>query len=50
MIRELRKFEDELLDAAQSLLIESGLDDSNPKSKIEELFASAAKLTCYLFK
>jgi hypothetical protein len=47
MIRELRKFEDELLDEAQSLSIESGLDDSqsesNPKSKIEELFSAAAK-------
>jgi hypothetical protein len=34
----------ELLDEAQSLSIESGLDDSqsesNPKSKIEEIFAA----------
>jgi hypothetical protein len=28
MIQELRKFEDELLDEAQSLSIESGLDDT----------------------
>ena len=49
MFRELRKFEDELLDEAQSLSIESGLDDSNPNSSIEELFAAAAKLKCYLF-
>ena len=49
MIRELRKFEDELLDEAQSLSIESGLDDLNPNSNIEELFAAAAKLKCYLF-
>ena len=49
MFRELRKFEDELFDEAQSLSIESGLDDSNPNSNIEELFAAAAKLKCYLF-
>jgi hypothetical protein len=49
MFRELRKFEDELLDEAQSLSIESGLDDLNPNSNIEELFAAAAKLKCYLF-
>jgi hypothetical protein len=39
MIRELRKFNDELLDEAHSLSIESGLDysqsESNPKGKIE---------------
>ena len=49
MIRELRKFDDELLDEAQSLSIESGLDDShsesNPKSEIEVLFAAADKDT-----
>jgi hypothetical protein len=50
MFRELRKFEGELLDEAQSLSIKSGLDYSNPNSNnIEELFAAAAKLKCYLF-
>ena len=47
MIRELRKFEDEVADEAQSLSIESDVDDSqpesNPKSEIEELFAAASK-------
>ena len=49
MIRELRKCEDEVADEAQSLSIESGLDDShsesNPKSEIEVLFAAADKDT-----
>ena len=49
MIRELRKFEDELEDEAQFLSIESGSDEpqseSKPKSEIEVLFAAADKDT-----
>jgi len=48
MIRKLKKFEDDRIEEAQTLLTESGFDDlqsSNSKSKLENEFKEADEAT-----
>ena len=48
MIRELKKFEDDRIEEAQSLLTDSSFDDlqsSNQKSKLENEFEGADEAT-----